>query len=56
MPNSLLKCMLFLLAPLLSAIPAFMAVAVIPFGPVVKVPFSSVHTPLQLTDLPVGVR
>jgi NADH-quinone oxidoreductase subunit H len=46
---------IFLLAPLLAAIPAFMAVAVIPFGPVVKVPFSSVHTPLQLTDLPVGV-
>jgi NADH-quinone oxidoreductase subunit H len=46
---------IFVLAPLLSAIPAFMAVAVIPFGPEVKVPFSSVHTPLQLTDLPVGV-
>ncbi len=45
----------YVLAPLLSAIPAFMAVAVIPFGPVVKVPFSDVHTPLQLTDLPVGV-
>jgi NADH-quinone oxidoreductase subunit H len=45
----------FILAPLLSAIPAFMAVAVIPFGPVVSVPFSDVETPLQLTDLPVGV-
>ncbi len=45
----------FVLAPLLSAIPAFMAVAVIPFGPVVTVPFSDVRTPLQLTDLPVGV-
>jgi NADH-quinone oxidoreductase subunit H len=45
----------FVLAPLLSAIPAFMAIAVIPFGPEVKVPFSDVHTPLQLTDLPVGV-
>ncbi|MGI8576846.1 MAG: NADH-quinone oxidoreductase subunit NuoH [Nocardioidaceae bacterium] len=45
----------YIVAPLLSAIPAFMAVAVIPFGPVVKVPFSSVTTPLQLTDLPVGV-
>jgi NADH-quinone oxidoreductase subunit H len=47
--------LVFVLAPLLSAIAAFMAVAVIPFGPEVKIPFSSVHTPLQLTDLPVGV-
>ncbi len=45
----------YIAAPLLAAIPAFMAVAVIPFGPVVKVPFSDVTTPLQLTDLPVGV-
>jgi NADH-quinone oxidoreductase subunit H len=45
----------FVLAPLLAAIPAFLAVAVIPFGPVVDVPFSDVSTPLQLTDLPVGV-
>ncbi len=45
----------YIMAPLLSAIPAFMAVAVIPFGPEVRVPFSDVHTPLQLTDLPVGV-
>jgi NADH-quinone oxidoreductase subunit H len=45
----------FILAPLMAAIPAFLAIAVIPFGPVVKVPFSDVETPLQLTDLPVGV-
>src|SRR3978361_1991111 len=45
----------FMLAPLLSAIPAFMAVAVIPFGPEVTVPFTDTRTPLQLTDLPVGV-
>lgn len=45
----------FILAPLISAIPAFMAIAVIPFGPTVTVPFSDVQTPLQLTDLPVGV-
>jgi NADH-quinone oxidoreductase subunit H len=45
----------FILAPLVSAIPAFMAIAVIPFGPEVKVPFSDTRTPLQLTDLPVGV-
>jgi NADH-quinone oxidoreductase subunit H len=47
--------LVFVLAPLLAAIPAFMAVAVIPFGPVVTVPFTDIHTPLQLTDLPVGV-
>jgi NADH-quinone oxidoreductase subunit H len=28
---------------------------VIPFGPVVRIPFTDTHTPLQLTDLPVGV-
>jgi NADH-quinone oxidoreductase subunit H len=45
----------FVLAPVIAAVPAFLAVAVIPFGPVVDVPFSDVETPLQLTDLPVGV-
>jgi NADH-quinone oxidoreductase subunit H len=45
----------YVVAPLIAAIPAFMAVAVIPFGPEVEVPFTDVHTPLQLTDLPVAV-
>ena len=45
----------YLLAPVLAAIPAFLAVAVIPFGPEVRVPGTDVTTPLQLTDLPVGV-
>jgi len=36
-------------------IPAFTAFAVIPFGPVVEVPFSDLTTPLQLTDMPVAV-
>jgi NADH-quinone oxidoreductase subunit H len=45
----------FILAPLISAIPAFLAVAVIPFGPVATIPFTDTETPLQLTDLPVGV-
>jgi len=43
----------FLLAPLLSAIPAFLAFAVIPFGPEVSI-FGH-RTPLQLTDMPVAV-
>jgi NADH-quinone oxidoreductase subunit H len=44
---------IYLLAPVIAAVPAFMAFAVIPFGPVVSV-FGH-RTPLQLTDFPVGV-
>lgn len=44
---------LYLLAPVIAVIPAFMAFAVIPMGPVVSV-FGR-QTPLQLTDLPVAV-
>jgi len=43
----------FILAPIISAIPAFLAFAVIPFGPTVSI-FGE-HTNLQLTDLPVAV-
>jgi NADH-quinone oxidoreductase subunit H len=43
----------YFLAPILSAVPAFLAFSVIPFGPEVSI-FGH-HTPLQLTDLPVGV-
>jgi NADH-quinone oxidoreductase subunit H len=43
----------YLLAPVISVIPAFMAFAVIPFGPEVSV--FGYTTPLQLTDLPVAV-
>ncbi|MBF6229413.1 NADH-quinone oxidoreductase subunit NuoH [Nocardia abscessus] len=44
---------IYILAPVISVVPAFMAFAVIPFGPEVSV--FGVTTPLQLTDLPVAV-
>ncbi|MBM7416604.1 MULTISPECIES: NADH-quinone oxidoreductase subunit NuoH [Nocardiaceae] len=44
---------IYLLAPIISVVPAFMAFAVIPFGPTVSV-FGHI-TPLQLTDMPVAV-
>jgi NADH-quinone oxidoreductase subunit H len=44
---------IYLLAPVISTVPAFMAFAVIPMGPVVSV-FGH-QTPLQLTDLAVAV-
>src|SRR4051794_26001569 len=43
----------YILAPILSAVPAFLAFSVIPFGP--KVSIAGHQTALQLTDLPVGV-
>jgi NADH-quinone oxidoreductase subunit H len=45
----------FILAPVMSTVPAFLAFAVIPFGPEVTIPFTDTTTPLQLTDMPVGV-
>ena len=45
----------FVIAPVIAVIPAFVTFAVIPFGPEVKVPFSDITTPLQLTDMPVAV-
>jgi NADH-quinone oxidoreductase subunit H len=44
---------IYLMAPVISVIPAILAFAVIPLGPVVSV-FGH-RTPLQLTDLPVAV-
>jgi len=45
----------FILAPVIATVPAFVAFSVIPFGPVVKLPWSDRHTPLQLTDMPMAV-
>jgi NADH-quinone oxidoreductase subunit H len=43
----------FVLAPVIATVPAFVTFAVIPFGPVVSM-FGH-RTPLQLTDMPVAV-
>src|SRR3954453_153349 len=45
----------FILAPVIATVPAFIAFSVIPFGPEVTVPFTDTRTPLQLTDMPVAV-
>ena len=46
----------FILAPLISTIPAFLAIAVVPFGPANnQVSIFGHRTPLQLTDLPVAL-
>lgn len=45
----------FILAPVIATVPAFVAFSVIPFGPEVKLPWSDRHTPLQLTDMPMAV-
>ena len=46
----------FILAPIISVVPAFLAIAVVPFGPADnQVSIFGHRTPLQLTDLPVGI-
>ena len=45
----------FVLAPVIATVPAFVTFSVIPFGPVVQIPFTDTYTPLQLTDMPVAV-
>ncbi|MDF9814959.1 NADH-quinone oxidoreductase subunit H [Streptomyces sp. SPB162] len=46
----------YILAPIVAAIPAFMSFAVIPFGPADnEVSIFGTRTALQLTDLPIGV-
>lgn len=43
----------FLLAPVIATVPAFVTFSVVPFGP--EVNFFGHQTPLQLTDMPVAV-
>jgi NADH-quinone oxidoreductase subunit H len=45
----------YVLAPIISATACFISFAVIPFGPVARIPFTDLRTPLQLSDLPVAV-
>ena len=45
--------LVFILAPVIAVVPAFVTFSVIPFGP--EVNFFGERTPLQLTDMPVAV-
>ncbi len=47
--------LVFIAAPVIVSIPAFLTFAVIPFGPTVRIPFTDTYTRLQITDLPVSV-
>lgn len=46
---------IFLLAPAIAAIPCFLSFAVIPMAGPVRIPFTDIVTPLQMTDTPVAV-
>lgn len=45
----------YFVAPILAVVPAFLAWAVIPFGPNVTIPGTNIETQLQITDLEVAV-
>ena len=44
----------YILAPMISVFTSLLVFAVIPLGPDVRVPFTDIVTPLQLTDFPVA--
>ena len=46
---------LFILAPALSVTAALMSIAVVPIGTSVKLPGLNVETPLQITDINIGL-
>jgi NADH-quinone oxidoreductase subunit H len=45
----------FVIAPIIACTACFVSFSVIPFGPTVRIPWTDIHTPLQLTDLNVAV-
>ncbi|TMR00813.1 NADH-quinone oxidoreductase subunit H, partial [Nonomuraea turkmeniaca] len=51
-PNTVDR-VLYLLAPIIMVVPAFLAFSIVPFGPMVNL--FGVQTPLQLVDLPMAV-
>jgi NADH-quinone oxidoreductase subunit H len=46
---------IYVAAPAVAVFASLLTFAVIPFGPAVRLPFTDIVTPLQLTDLPVAV-
>ncbi len=46
---------LFILAPMLSLTAALMSIAVVPIGESVKLPVLNIETPLQITDVNIGL-
>jgi len=45
----------YIVAPMISVLASLMVFAVIPVGGMVRIPFTSIETPVQLTDFPVAV-
>jgi NADH-quinone oxidoreductase subunit H len=45
----------FIIAPVIACTACFISFSVIPFGPTVRIPWTDIRTPLQLTDLNVAV-
>lgn len=45
----------YLIAPMIAVFCSLLTFAVIPFGPQVRIPFTDITTPAQLTDFPVAV-